>query len=102
MDRQPPPPELSLAVRDGSRRMTYAEIASVRGISLGSARRLVLRHHWPRLVGKRWTCQSDCPSDSDRKSRKNARKRGCAVTCEHELGQAGRLPLVSPACSARH
>src|SRR4029077_2239091 len=31
--------------------MTYAELANVRGISLPSARRLVLRHRWPRQTG---------------------------------------------------
>jgi hypothetical protein len=50
MDRQPPP-DLSLAVGHGARRMTYVELAAVRGISLGSARRLVLRHRWPRQTG---------------------------------------------------
>jgi hypothetical protein len=38
-------------VGDASRRMTYAELADVRGISVTSARRLVLRHHWPRQTG---------------------------------------------------
>ena len=45
------PSDISLAVGDGARRMTYAELAAVRGISLPSARRLVLRHHWPRQAG---------------------------------------------------
>jgi hypothetical protein len=49
MDRQPP--DLSLAVANGARRMTYAELAQARGISLASARRLVRRHGWPRQVG---------------------------------------------------
>jgi hypothetical protein len=49
MDRQPP--DLSLAVGNGARRMTYAELAQARGISLASARRLVRRHGWPRQVG---------------------------------------------------
>jgi len=43
--------DISLAVDDGARRMTYAELAEVRGISLSSARRLVLRHRWPRQRG---------------------------------------------------
>jgi hypothetical protein len=43
--------DISLAVGDGARRMTYAELATVRGISQASARRLVLRHHWPRQRG---------------------------------------------------
>jgi hypothetical protein len=50
MDRQPPP-DLSLAVGHGARRMTYGELAQARGISLASARRLVRRHAWPRQVG---------------------------------------------------
>jgi hypothetical protein len=49
MDRQPP--DITLAVRDGTRRMTYVELAIARGISLASARRLVLRHRWPRVPG---------------------------------------------------
>ena len=43
--------DISLAVGDGAWRMTYAELAEARGISLPSARRLVLRHHWPRQMG---------------------------------------------------
>jgi len=45
------PLDISLAVGNGARRMTYAELAEARGISLPSARRLVLRHHWPRQTG---------------------------------------------------
>src|SRR5688500_7179049 len=47
----PTPADLSLAVGDGARRMTYAELAQARQISLASARRLARRHHWPRQVG---------------------------------------------------
>jgi hypothetical protein len=43
--------DISLAVGDGARRMTYAELAAVRGISALSAERLVRRKHWPRQVG---------------------------------------------------
>src|SRR5215472_15602211 len=43
--------DISLAVGDGARRMTYAELATVRGISALSAERLVRRRHWPRQVG---------------------------------------------------
>jgi len=43
--------DISLAVGDGASRTTYAELAETRGISLPSARRLVLRHHWPRQAG---------------------------------------------------
>lgn len=47
----PTPADLSLAVGDGARRMTYAELAQARQISLASARRLARRHHWPKQVG---------------------------------------------------
>jgi hypothetical protein len=50
MDRQPPP-DLSLAVGNGARRMTYAELADIRGISRASAERLVRRRKWPRQTG---------------------------------------------------
>lgn len=43
--------DITLAVGDGARRMTYDELAQARGISLGSARRLSRRHRWPRQVG---------------------------------------------------
>ena len=42
---------ISLAVGDGARRMTYAELAAVWGTSQASAQRLVRRKHWPRQVG---------------------------------------------------
>jgi hypothetical protein len=45
------PSDISLAVGDGARRMTYAELAAVRGTSQASAERLVRRRHWPRQVG---------------------------------------------------
>jgi hypothetical protein len=45
------PSDISLAVGDGARRMTYAELAAVRGISALSAERLVRRRHWPRQTG---------------------------------------------------
>jgi len=43
--------DISLAVCDGARRMTYAELAAVRGISPASAKRLPQRHHWGRQTG---------------------------------------------------
>ena len=43
--------DIMLAVGDGARRMTYAELAAVRGISALSAGRLVRRRRWPRQVG---------------------------------------------------
>src|SRR4051794_25538144 len=32
-------------------RLTYAELAEARGVSLGAARRMVHRHRWPKQVG---------------------------------------------------
>lgn len=43
--------DISLAVGDGARRMTYAELAAVRGISPASAKRLTQRHRWGRQMG---------------------------------------------------
>jgi hypothetical protein len=43
--------DISLAVGDGARRMTYAELAATRGISRASAKRLAQRHRWGRQVG---------------------------------------------------
>jgi hypothetical protein len=43
--------DITLAVGDGARRMTYAELAAVRGTSQPSAERLVRRRGWPRQVG---------------------------------------------------
>jgi hypothetical protein len=43
--------DISLAVGDGARRMTYAEIADIRRTSIPSAMRLVRRKHWPRQTG---------------------------------------------------
>ena len=43
--------DITLAVGDGARRMTYAELAVVRGISPASAKHLAQRHHWGRQTG---------------------------------------------------
>ena len=43
--------DITLAVGDGERRMTYAEIAESRRISVSSAERLVRRRVWRRQVG---------------------------------------------------
>jgi hypothetical protein len=42
---------ISLAVGDGSRRMTYAELAEARGVSVLAARQLTRRHRWHKQVG---------------------------------------------------
>ena len=39
--------DITLTVGDGARRMTYAELAAVRGTSQASAERLVRRRGWP-------------------------------------------------------
>src|SRR4051794_2909448 len=36
---------------DDAVRLTYAELAEARGVSLGAARRMVYRHRWPKQVG---------------------------------------------------
>ena len=43
--------DISLAVGDGLRRMTYAELAKARGITILAARRLTLRHRWAKQAG---------------------------------------------------
>src|SRR5215213_5893783 len=43
--------EVTLAVGDGVCRMTYAELAEARSISITAARRLTLRHHWAKQTG---------------------------------------------------
>lgn len=43
--------DITLAVGDGSSRMTYTQLAEARNISLPAARRLTLRHHWHKQVG---------------------------------------------------
>jgi len=43
--------DISLAVVDGARRMTYAELAAVRGISKHAAETLVRRRKWLKQIG---------------------------------------------------
>jgi hypothetical protein len=61
--------DISLAVGDGARRMTYAELATVRGISATSAERLVRRKHWPRQVGNDGVVRVIVPLTEARKLR---------------------------------
>jgi len=60
---------ISLAVGDGARRMTYAELAAVWGTSQASAQRLVRRKHWPRQVGNDGVVRVLVPLDEARKRR---------------------------------
>lgn len=62
--------DISLAVGDGSRRMTYAELADVRGISVTSAERLVRRRRWGRQVGNDGVVRVLVPLTEARKPRK--------------------------------
>jgi hypothetical protein len=66
------PSDITLAVGDGARRMTYAELAAVRGISLSSARRLVIRHRWPRQAGNDGIVRVTVPLTALAKSRNSA------------------------------
>jgi len=56
--------DITLAVGDGSSRMTYAQLAEARNISLPAARRLTLRHHWHNQVGNDGVVVSVSPAVS--------------------------------------
>jgi hypothetical protein len=64
--------DISLAVGDGARRMTYAELAAVRGISAASAERLVRRRRWPRQAGNDGVVRVLVPLEEARDHRKSA------------------------------
>jgi hypothetical protein len=53
--------DITLAVGDGARRMTYAELAQARGISRASAKRLAQRHHWGRQAGNDGVTRATVP-----------------------------------------
>ena len=76
--------DISLAVGDGARRMTYAELAAVRGISALSAERLVRRHKWPRQTGNDGVVRVLVPLTEARKVAGNRR-----------VLRPGRPPLTS-------
>jgi hypothetical protein len=65
--------DISLAVGDGARRMTYAELADIRRISVLSAMRLVRRKNWPRQTGNDGVVRVLVPlhAAADRKQRKD-------------------------------
>lgn len=58
-----PPPDITPGARDDARRLTYAELAAVRGISRASAERLVRRKRWPRQVGNDGVVRVTIPQD---------------------------------------
>jgi len=68
--------DITLAVGDGARRMTYAELATVRGISALSAERLVRRRNWPRQVGNDGIVRVLVPLTEARKWTVRVRKNG--------------------------
>jgi hypothetical protein len=72
------PGDLSLAVGDGTRRMSYVELAAARGISLPAARRLVLRHKWPKHTANDGTVRVSVPLSALEKPRKTAAPRDAA------------------------
>jgi hypothetical protein len=78
--------DISLAVGDGARRMTYAELAAVRGISALSAERLVRRHKWPRQTGNDGVVRVLVPLTEARKAGGNRR-----------VSRPGHPPLISAA-----
>ena len=55
--------DISLAVGDGTRRMTYAELAAVRGISKHAAETLVRRRKWLKQIGNDGVVRVLVPSD---------------------------------------
>lgn len=45
-------------------RLTYAELAKARGITIDSARRMTVRHRWPKRVGNDGLTRIDVPTDA--------------------------------------
>jgi hypothetical protein len=66
------PSDITLAVGDGARRMTYAELAAVWGISATSVEHLVRRKHWPQQVGNDGVVRVIVPLTEARKLRQRA------------------------------
>jgi hypothetical protein len=80
--------DISLVIGDGARRMTYAELAAVRGISPASAKRLAQRHRWGRQVGNDGVTRVTVPLPALTNPRKSA---AAGVTATTEA-----TSLVSP------
>jgi hypothetical protein len=105
MDRQPP--DISLAAGPGARRMTYAELADVRGISRASAERLVRRRKWLRQAGNDGVVRVIVPLTDVPKSSKTAAVvggQGGEVRPRmsgpgQSPGQSADIPLTSPRIS---
>jgi hypothetical protein len=94
------PSHITLAVGDGARRMTYAALAAVRGISLPSARRLVLRHYWSRQTGNDRVVRVTVPLTALAKGAETARfcDNTTAETVSHatDTTTAVAVPLTDP------
>src|SRR6476646_4874236 len=58
--------------------MTYFELAEARGISLPAARRLTLRHHWPKQMGNDGLVRVSVPLSALEKPRKPGPANGSA------------------------
>jgi hypothetical protein len=89
------PRDFSLAVGDGARRMTYAELAVVRGISALSAERLV-RRRWPRQTGNDGVVRVLVPLTEARKASGHRR----VSSAGHQEVSAPKQVLAAGALSA--
>ena len=49
--------------RNDTVRLTYAELAEARSVSLGAARRMVHRHKWPKQVGNDGLSRISVPAE---------------------------------------
>ena len=85
--------DISLAVGDGARRMTYAELAAVRGTSQASAVRLVRRHRWPRPAGNDGVVRVTVPLPFVRKSEKSATSDNAGPREDMSGATPGQVPL---------
>jgi hypothetical protein len=94
------PSDISLAVGDGARRMTYAELALVRGTSQASAERLVRRRHWPRQVGNDGVVRVLVPLAEAKNAKERAALEVAPDTDGPPPGHARTFPLTSPGQSA--
>jgi hypothetical protein len=87
--------DISLAVGDGARRMTYTGLAAVRGVSAASAERLVRRWRWPRQAGNDGVVRVLVPLEDARDRRKSADSR-VSPDKEADVRTSARTsPLIS-------
>ena len=71
--------ELGQIDGDDVRRMTYAELAKARGISLPAARRLTLRHRWAKHAGNDGLVRVSVPASALGRPRRGARADAAAI-----------------------